>query len=98
MSFIRSHLLKKIDKEVNNKQDSINLNSFFYFDKSVNNNEEIIDRIDRYSIYGKEKERPLLKSRVSGKALLDIFLRIKNNDFFFYKKVNGKYHRIRFKK
>ena len=103
MSFIKKHLLEIIKKRIDRKQDSINFNGFFYFDNPVigtkidNNRKIIINRVNRDSIYEKEEIIPLIKNQLNGSTLVDIFFRVKNDEFFFYKKVNGKDYRIRFK-
>lgn len=102
MSFIKKHLLEKIKKYVNGKQDSVNFSGFFYFDNPIidiktGNRKIIINRVNRDSIYEKEEIIPLIKNQLNGSTLVDIFFRVKNDEFFFYKKVNGKDHRVRFK-
>ncbi len=103
MSFIKKHLLEKIKEKVNRKQDSINFSGFFYFDSPVvdtktnNNRQIVINRVNRDFIYEKEEIIPLIKNQLNGSTLVNIFFKIKNDEFFFYKKVNGKDHRIRFK-
>lgn len=101
MSFIKKHLLEKIKKYVNRKQDSVNFSGLFYFDNPIidtktGNRKIIINRVNRDSIYEKEEIIPL-KNQLNGSILVDIFFKVKNDEFFFYKKVNGKDHRIRFK-
>lgn len=103
MSFIKKHLLEIIKKSIDRKQDSINFNGFFYFDNPVigtkinNNRKIIINRVNRDSIYEKEEIIPLIKNQLNGSTLVNIFFKVKSDEFFFYKKVNGKDHRIRFK-
>lgn len=103
MSFIKKHLLEKIKISISQKQDSVNFDGFFYFDSPTNDTETskkrhiLINRINRDSIFEKEEVVPLIKTQLYGSTLVDIFFKIKNNEFFFYKKVNGKNHRIRFK-
>jgi len=103
MNFIKKHLLEKIKENINRKQDSINFSGFFYFDNPVidtktnTNRKIIINRVNKDSIYEKEEIIPLIKTQLNGSTLVNIFFKIKNDEFFFYKKVNGKDHRIRFK-
>ena len=99
MNFIKKHLLEKIKSEVNRKQDSINFTGFFYFDSPIIESKKKIkiNRVNRYSIYEEEEIIPLVSGGIYGNALVDIFHKVKNDQFFFYKKVDGKHHRIRFK-
>lgn len=102
MNFIKKHVIDKINSEINRKQDSINFNGFFYFDKPIKDTktskrEILINRVNRSSIYEKEEIVPLITNQLNGSILVEILNKIKTDDFFFYKKINGKDHRIRFK-
>jgi hypothetical protein len=97
MSFIKSHLLKRIKGDIIRKQDSVNFNGTFYFDKPVIHNKKPINRINRECAYLEGNIMPILNNKLNAIALIDVFFKIKNDEFFFYKKVDGKEHRIRFK-
>jgi hypothetical protein len=101
MNFIKKHLIDKIKKEVNRKQDSVNFNGFFYFDSpisyNIGKNPVLINRINRERFYQQEEILPLAWN-IKGGPLMEIFFKIKNDEFYFYKKVNDKEHKIRFKK
>lgn len=105
MSFIKDHLIEKIKSNISRKQDSINFNGFFYFDEPVKkvrkstlgNKTTYINRINREKPYETEEIIPSSWT-LPGTVLMDIFFKIKNDEFYFYKKVDGKDYKIRFKR
>lgn len=100
MSFIRTHLVTSIQKKIKQKQDSINFSGFFYFDEKIKDNKRdwLINRVNDKNAYPHEKVYPLTFWTLDAKALVDLYGKIKNNDFYFYKRVNGKDHKIRLKR
>lgn len=100
MSFIKRHLIKNIEKQIDDKQNSVNFIGFFYFDeklKSKKGNWEI-NRVNNKNAYPYEKVYPLNFWSLDGNTLMKIYHKIKNNEFYFYKKINGKDHKIRLKR
>lgn len=100
MSFIKRHLIKSIENQINKKQDSVNFIGFFYFDKKVKDKKRDwkINRVNNRNAYPDEKAFPLSFWSLDGKNLVDIYKILKNNEFYFYKKINGKDHKIRLKR
>jgi hypothetical protein len=100
MSIIKNHLVTKIKSEIKRKQDSVNFSGFFYFDNLVSDKKQKleINRVNRESGFAHEKTYHISLHSISGSALVDIYSKLKQNDFYFYKKINGKDHKIRLKK
>lgn len=98
MSFIKTHLIKKIQEQIEDKQNSVNFVGFFYFDKFVKSKTWDINRVNKGNAYPYEKVYPLSFWSLEGKSLIDIYQKLKNNNFYFYKKINGKDHKIRLKR
>lgn len=100
MNFIKNHLIKKIKDEVNRKQDSVNFNGFFYFNDIIEDNLKKwkINRVNRENVFPYERAFYLPLNSIGGSALIKIYDKLKKNEFYFYKKVNGKEYRIRLKK
>lgn len=97
MSFIKSHLVENIKKQIEEKQNSVNFIGFFYFDDVITFKYWNINRINNISVYPKEKKYPLTFWSLNGETLLNIYKNLKSNKFFFYKKINGKSHKVRLK-
>jgi hypothetical protein len=101
MNYLKRCIVNKILSEVKIKQDSINFEGTFHFDSNLKvkiaGKEYSINRINRERPYALNNPFPIEWS-MDGGSLVNILFRIKNNEFYFYKKVNGKEHRIRFKK
>lgn len=99
MSFIKTHLIKNIEKQIEEKQNSINFIGLFYFDESIKDDKRNwdINRVNNKNAYPLEKVYPLTFWSLNGKSLMSIYQRLKNNEFYFYKKINGKDHKIRLK-
>ena len=97
MSFIKRHLIKKIIEIVDIKQDYLNYTGMFYFDNKIKYKEDDINRMNKYSIYTNSLYKVYGYHQVSGPQLVDIYLQLKNNEFFVYKKIEGKDHKIRIK-
>lgn len=100
MSFIKKHLIKKIKDEVNRKQDSINFNGFFYFDNIIEDDLKKwkINRVNRENAFPYERAYFISLNSIGGPALIKMYDNLKNNEFYFYKKVNQKEHKIRLKR
>ena len=94
--FIRKHLITSTKQMITQKQDSINFNGFFHFD-GVKSRNAIINRVNRENPFMKEEILSSSWHLLEGSALIDIYNKIKNNEFYFYKTVNGKDHRLTFK-
>jgi hypothetical protein len=97
MDFISRHLIVKINKMVNEKQDSINFNGFFHFNDGIKEKSGTINRVNRNNPFYKEEILPTNYHILDGKSIFNIYNKIKNNDFFFYKSVNGIDHKLSFK-
>lgn len=98
MSFIKSHLVKIIQNQIEEKQNSVNFVGFFYFDKNIKSKTWDINRVNKANAFPYERVYPLTFWSLDGKSLVEIYQRLKNNDFYFYKKINGKDHKIRLKR
>ena len=96
--FIRTHLINKIKQEVKYKSKVLDFNGFFYLVNEINDGNKIINRVNIYSIYSKEELVPLNWYNVKGPTLIEVYSQLKDNNFFIYKNINGKSHKIKIKK
>jgi hypothetical protein len=83
MDFIKKHLIKNIKDQIIKKQKNLGFYEFFWFDYPVMDGCKIINRCNTRPYYTDE----ILScdwALISNKALLDIFLILKNNSFFIY--------------
>lgn len=105
-NFIKRHLIDKIYQQVKDKQSILKHEHFFFFDnpiqisdrdsnKSIRNKQ--IDRINRWNPYLKEEVLPTSYYTLSGDLLVQIFKKLKSNQFFIYKKHNDKSYKMRIK-
>ena len=104
MNFIKSKLIENIKKLIADKQDSVDFNGFFWLYKveeyiysPILKGEKVINRVSRYGFFLKEEIIAHNWDLASGKILLKIYDKIKNNEFYFYKTVDGRDHKISFK-
>lgn len=94
MNFIDKHLIKKIKKIIENKQDYLNYVGFFYFNVPINREKYKIDRINSLYAYTDKSGLLFALYTLNGNELLEIYTKLKNNEFFVYKKIDGKEHKI----
>lgn len=103
-NFITAHLIKRISKISSEKRELLNTNGFIYFDdyieeKVTNNYNKKIDRIDKLGLpYLINSTVPNPWYSLKSKTILETYDRLKNNNFFVYKKIDGKDHKVRLKK
>lgn len=88
------------------KSNQLNHNGFLYFDTPIKSDSKSgssikveINRVNKGSPYQKEQILPVTYAKLKGDCLLEIYHRIKNNEFYVYKKLkDGKEYKIRLKK
>lgn len=106
-NFIKKHLVKRIELEIKNKSATLKADNFLYFDTPVNLKSaykanyyvnKTINRVNRSNPYMTEEIAPASWYLLSGLTLLEIYDRLKNNDFFVYRKIEGRDHKLRIKK
>ena len=91
MNFIKQHIITKIDSEIKKKQSILKHDGFYYFDHPiVDGFKKKINRFNRWNPYRKEDILPSTWYALEGKALMEILQRIKNNEFYIYKKIEGR--------
>lgn len=96
--FIKERLIEKIKEEIGKKQDSINFNSFFYFNDLIIENSRVINRVNLECAYSRDSTYPYGFWTLSGKTLLKIFNSLKLNQIHFYKlnRENNKFEKTTF--
>jgi len=102
-SFITRHLIKKIEDLVKEKKMILKSDTYLYFnepiaDKYSNSYIRKLDRINTSGIYNIGYGYVTSYYILRGKSLLLIYDKLKNNEFFSYKKIDGKDHKVRIKK
>ena len=99
MNFIKRHLIEKINEQIKQKQAILKHEHFYYFDEPIKDNKKIIDRINRWYPFVKNEVLPSTWYSMNGIALQELYFKIKNNDFYIYKKIDdGKSYKTRIKK
>ena len=99
MDFIKTHLLSKIKQQVKEKQDILKFDGFLFLDKDVNSRgDKKINRLNKYNLYQKEELLPLNWYETKGNSLLEVYTQLKDNNFYIYKLLNGRSHKMRIKK
>lgn len=91
MNFIRMHLVSKILRNYSDNCRKFSHNGFFYFNDKVGK----INRVGKGFLYHENQVLHLDWRKVEDKDLLTIFKKIKNNDFFFYKDIDGKFYKTK---
>ena len=105
MSFITIHLVAKVKDLIKDRQKSLRHNGFFYFNEPIvvktkdKKKPIIINRVNSDNPYEKEQILPLSFYYIGGTGLSEVYKKLKENDFFIYKKLeDGKDYKIRLKK
>jgi len=94
MNFIRIHLTSQILKNYNENCKRFSHNGFFYFNDSVG----IINRIGKGFLYNREEVINLDWRKIRDEELLEVYKKMKNKEFFFFKELDGKFYKTRPKK
>jgi len=98
MNFITSHLIEKINEQIKQKQATLKHDHFYYFDEPIKDKKKVIDRVNRWNPFVKNEILPSTWYAMDGKALHELYFKLKNNEFYIYKNLDGKSHKMRIKK
>lgn len=101
--FIRTHLITKIKDQVKEKQNILKFDGFLFLDKDIPDGREKlftkkINRVNKWNVYPKEELLPISWYSIKGHALLEVYSQLKDNNFYIYKILDGKSHKMRIKK
>ena len=88
-NFIRQHIIEKVYEKIKEKQNVLKHNHFFYFDTPIKNGKGLLDRVNRWNSF--------MKDDIDGVALIEILKKLKSNEFYIYKNISGKSHKVRIK-
>jgi len=103
-NFISEHLVKKIQILVRQKLLLLDTDTFCYFNNPIEAkskyscDEKVINRVSKYCPYQSESTLSINWYLLKGETLVQIYLNLKNNEFYIYKKIDGKDCKIRLKK
>lgn len=97
-NFITKHLVKKIQNEIDDKMKVTKACNFYYFNEPIKDGNRLINRVSRFNAFEKEAIIGIGWHGLSGQSLIEIYDKVKNNDFFFYKLVDGRSYKARLKK
>ena len=98
INFLDRHLIIKIEMQLKLKKYDLNHSGFFFFDKSIIDNDgKIIDKI-KGNPYLRGGNDPIGWTQISGSTLMAISQRLKDNEFFVYKNLEGRNYKTRLKK
>jgi len=98
MDFIRRHLIVNVQKMIIEKQKFVDFDGFFHLNECTKNRDNIfIDRVNRHNPYIKDKLYASNWYLLESKALLEIYKKIKNNEFYFIKNIKGQDYKFRLK-
>lgn len=97
INFISIHLVHKIEELVKKKQAELKHEGFYYFDEPIKDGKKFINRVNRFAPYHKEQILPASWYSLDGSALLDMFLKLKSNQFYVYNRIDDKDYKVRLK-
>jgi hypothetical protein len=97
LDFITQHLITSVTKVIKEKQKILKHNGFLYFDKTISDGKKEINRVNENNPYGKEEILPLSWYFIRPATLAKIYLDLKFNNFYIYKEIDGKSHKMRIK-
>lgn len=98
MDFIKTHLITKIRDQVKEKHKILKFDGFLFFDEDIVDDKNIINRVNGMNVYRKNEILPHSWYSISGRSLLEIYSRLKDNSFYIYKILDGRSHKMRIKK
>jgi hypothetical protein len=101
MSFIKIHIISKIFSMIRNRGEVLKYDGFFYFNEPIKSGDKILDRVGSENPFAFEEDRimPVSFYTLDGRVLMEIFKKLKYNDFHIWKKMeDGKDYKIRLKK
>jgi len=96
-NFITEHVIKLITNAIENKMKFVET-SFLYFNDPIVNGNKHINRVSQFNPFEKEEILPVGWYALEGNILLGIYDKLKSNEFFFYKRIEGKSYKARLKK
>jgi len=94
MNFITSKLIDNIYVLVVKSQNKYNHHHFFYFNEPIIEDDMVIDRINRWNPYVKEKMLPYTYYSLKGSTLIEIYEKIKNEQFYYWENKNNNYKKV----
>lgn len=91
-NFITNHVIQLIEKEIESKKRVTKQINFYYFEDPIVDGKRVINRVSQFNPFEKEEIVPCGWRVLSGGALVEIYDRLKNNEFYFYKQleIDGK--------
>jgi hypothetical protein len=89
MIFIKEHLLSVIDDRIEDIFYQTKHNGFIYFDEPVIDEKYTIDRVSRLSPFKFDEILPVDWYKLKGSTLLKIFEKIKKQELYISKNING---------
>lgn len=98
MNFITRHLIEKINEQIKQKQAILKHDHFYYFDEPIKDGKRIINRVNRWNPFVKDEVLPSTWYAMNGTSLHELYFKLKNNEFYIYKDLDGKSHKMRIKK
>lgn len=98
MDFIKTHLITKIKDQVKEKQNILKFDGFLFLDNDIISGDKKINRVNKWNVYPKEELLPLNWYQIKGGQLLEVYSQLKDNNFYIYKMLDGKSHKMRIKK
>jgi len=101
MSFIKIHIISKIFTMIKNRGETLKYDGFFYFNDPIKSGDRVFDRVGSGNPFAFEEDRiiPVSFYTLDGKILVEIFNKLKSNDFHIWKTMeDGKDYKIRLKK
>ncbi len=97
VSFIERHLITSITNQIKEKQKILKFNGFLYFDETISDGKKEINRVNESNPYPKEEVLPLSWYFIRPSSLAKIYMKLKFNQFYIYKEIDGKSHKMRIK-
>jgi hypothetical protein len=98
ITFISRHLVNKIEDQIKEKINILKHDGFLYFDHIIEDPKKRINRVNRHNVFAQEQVLPVGWHYLSPLTLVKIYNNLKNNNFFIYKEIKGKSHKMRIKK
>jgi hypothetical protein len=96
---LKNKVINKIKKSLSEKSKILQrTDGFIYLDSNLKSGKNKINRLTEINTFEDGHYLPTRYDELKGYALLELYGRIENNEFFIYRRIDGRDFKVRIKK